>query len=73
MAFTGNFFFSRERIKTLHPSHHTPYHPKKLALRARRVNPALDPGGSGRELVGKVSRTEHAGVARGSILQIKSL
>ena len=27
--------------------------PIKLALRARRVNPALDPGGSGKELVGK--------------------
>ena len=30
-------------------------HPIKLALRARRVNPALDPGGSSKEMVGKGS------------------
>ena len=35
----------------------------KFALRACRVIPALDPGGSGKELVGKGSVTAPAGVA----------
>ena len=42
-----------------------PSNPIKLALRARRVNPALDPGGNGKEFVGNGSGTERARLARG--------
>ena len=45
------------------PSHPTPSHPIKLALRARRVNPALDPGESGKELIGKGSGIVRARLA----------
>ena len=38
---------------------------RELALRARCVNPALDPGGSGKELVRKGSGTIRARLARG--------
>ena len=37
-----------------------PPHPIKLALHARCVNPELDPGGSGKELVGEGSGTVRA-------------
>ena len=40
-----------------------PIHPIKIALRARPVNPALDSGGSGTELVGKGSGTARARLA----------
>ena len=45
----------------------------ELPLSARRVNPALDPGGSGKELVGKGFGTVRARLALGSILLKKYL
>ena len=55
----------KENERTLLIFRHIPPIPHiKLALRARDVNPALDPGGSGKELVGKGSGTLRAGLAK---------
>ena len=47
----SKYLVSRKKIEEHFCLPSTP--PIKLALRARRVDPELDPGGSGKEMVGK--------------------
>ena len=50
---------------------HFLYPIRKLARRTQGVNPALDPGGSGRELLGKGFGTVRAGLAKVRFLRGK--
>ena len=59
---------SRPSVQPVRPTRPS-VRPIKLALRARCVDAELDPGGRGKELVGKGAGAVRARLARGSILQ----